>query len=122
MAVQAGRDPLDYSLWDSDKASYFSAIQNLTLDRRSGEAGKGGGTRLDLAALQATQPPHCRRVACPRKRWRLTPAGGAIRGVERRQATRLRNCQDQETADTGLWGSSRLRFIGFESALRRNAQ
>ncbi|UHD16817.1 Fic/DOC family protein [Thiocapsa bogorovii] len=27
MAVQAGRDPLDYSLWDSDKPSYFSAIQ-----------------------------------------------------------------------------------------------
>jgi cell filamentation protein len=28
MAVQAGRDPLDYSLWDADKASYFSAIQD----------------------------------------------------------------------------------------------
>lgn len=27
MAVQAGRDPLDYSLWDADKASYFSAIK-----------------------------------------------------------------------------------------------
>lgn len=27
MAVQAGRDPLDYSAWDADKPAYFSAIQ-----------------------------------------------------------------------------------------------
>lgn len=27
MAVQAGREPLDYSRWDADKAAYFSAIQ-----------------------------------------------------------------------------------------------
>ena len=27
MAVQAGRDPLDYSQWDENKAAYFSAIQ-----------------------------------------------------------------------------------------------
>ncbi|KIQ97324.1 Fic family protein [Lysobacter sp. A03] len=27
MAVQAGREPLDYSAWDADKAVYFSAIQ-----------------------------------------------------------------------------------------------
>lgn len=27
MAVQAGRDPLDYSAWDADKTDYFSAIQ-----------------------------------------------------------------------------------------------
>lgn len=26
MAVQAGRDPLDYSAWDADKRGYFSAI------------------------------------------------------------------------------------------------
>jgi cell filamentation protein len=27
MAVQAGREPLDYSAWDADKAAYFGAIQ-----------------------------------------------------------------------------------------------
>ncbi len=27
MAVQAGRDPLDYSSWDADRHSYFAAIQ-----------------------------------------------------------------------------------------------
>ncbi len=27
MAVQAGREPLDYSAWDADKAVYFRAIQ-----------------------------------------------------------------------------------------------
>ncbi|WP_273455122.1 Fic/DOC family protein [Nevskia ramosa] len=27
MAVQAGRDPLDYSPWDADRQSYFAAIQ-----------------------------------------------------------------------------------------------
>lgn len=27
MAVQAGREPMDYSAWDADKAGYFSAIQ-----------------------------------------------------------------------------------------------
>ena len=27
MAVQAGREPLDYSCWDADKAAYFAAIQ-----------------------------------------------------------------------------------------------
>ena len=27
MAVQAGREPLDYSRWDADKAAYFAAIQ-----------------------------------------------------------------------------------------------
>lgn len=27
MAVQAGREPLDYSRWDADKTAYFSAIQ-----------------------------------------------------------------------------------------------
>lgn len=27
MAVQAGRGPLDYSRWDADKATYFSAVQ-----------------------------------------------------------------------------------------------
>lgn len=28
MAVQAGREPLDYSDWDSDKATYFAAIRD----------------------------------------------------------------------------------------------
>lgn len=28
MAVQAGREPLDYSAWDADKPAYFSAIQH----------------------------------------------------------------------------------------------
>ena len=32
MAVQAGRDPLDYELWDEDKNRYFRAIQ-AGLDR-----------------------------------------------------------------------------------------
>ena len=32
MAVQAGRDPLDYSAWDDDKPAYFGAIQQ-GLDR-----------------------------------------------------------------------------------------
>jgi len=27
MAVQAGREPLDYSRWDADKGAYFAAIQ-----------------------------------------------------------------------------------------------
>src|SRR5690606_4957760 len=27
MAVQAGREPLDYSRWDADKPSYFTAIR-----------------------------------------------------------------------------------------------
>lgn len=27
MAVQSGREPLDYSSWDADKAAYFGAIQ-----------------------------------------------------------------------------------------------
>ena len=27
MAVQAGREPLDYSCWDADKVTYFAAIQ-----------------------------------------------------------------------------------------------
>jgi len=27
MAVQAGREPLDYSRWDADKTAYFAAIQ-----------------------------------------------------------------------------------------------
>lgn len=32
MAVQAGREPLDYSAWDADKPAYFAAIQR-GLDR-----------------------------------------------------------------------------------------
>jgi len=32
MAVQAGREPLDYSAWDADRTAYFSAIQR-GLDR-----------------------------------------------------------------------------------------
>jgi cell filamentation protein len=27
MAVQAGREPLDYSHWDANKVAYFAAIQ-----------------------------------------------------------------------------------------------
>lgn len=27
IAVQAGRDPLDYSVWDADRSAYFNAIQ-----------------------------------------------------------------------------------------------
>lgn len=38
MAVQAGREPLDYSAWDADKESYFAAIR----------AGQGG----DYAPMQ----------------------------------------------------------------------
>ena len=45
MAVQAGRNPLDYSAWDADKESYFAAIR----------AGQGGNyapmQRLVTSAL-----------------------------------------------------------------------
>ena len=51
MAVQAGREPLDYSSWDADKAEYFGAIQlglagnyepmkSLVKQALAGQAGK----------------------------------------------------------------------------------